>query len=72
MKWRAKSGGFISCIEKIKILDQNLQELLSLNLSPEAMEGSIEFKEAMEDCILLDALQEDLINYLHFPVASGK
>ena len=64
MKWRAKSGGFISCVEKIKILDQNLEELLSLNLSFQEIEHSVEFKEAMEDCILLDACRQDLIDYL--------
>ena len=64
MQWKAKNGGFISCVEKIKILDQNLEELLKLNLSFEEMEHSVEFKDAMEDCTLLGACVQDLIDYL--------
>jgi hypothetical protein len=37
MKWCLESGEVISCVEKLKILEENLEELISLKLSFEEL-----------------------------------
>ena len=52
MIWRDKEGRVVSCLEKIKVLNQNLQELYSLNLPFAEVKLTPEYQYALEDAIL--------------------
>ena len=54
MKWIDSSGKIISCLEKIKILDQNCVELQKMNLPLFDLKNTQEYKDALEDAILLN------------------
>lgn len=53
MIWLDAKGKTVSCHEKLKILNQNLEELQSLNLSFQKLTQTAEYKDALEDAILL-------------------
>lgn len=63
IKWKTPQGEVISCIEKLKVLNENLQELISLKLPFNQIQNTTEYKDAIEDCILLGASPQDLINF---------
>lgn len=69
MKWCLESGEVISCVEKLKILEENLEELASLKLPFAELQGTQEFKDALEDAVLLGIspiyFKEKIENYLH-------
>jgi hypothetical protein len=52
--WKSQSGELISCSEKLKVLNQNLEEILSI------------YKDALEDAILFgvspDSFKQIIIN----------
>jgi hypothetical protein len=52
MIWRDKEGKIVSCIEKIKVLNQNLQELYLLSLTFAEVKLTPEYQYALEDAIL--------------------
>jgi hypothetical protein len=54
MKWIDSSGKIISCLEKIKILDQNCIELQKMNLPLFDLKHTQEYRDALEDAILLN------------------
>ena len=68
MIWLDKENRKISCVEKIKILNQNLQELQRLNLTFSNIIKTVEYKDALEDAILLGItashFNNNLNNYL--------
>ncbi len=69
MKWCLESGEVISCVEKLKILEENLEELASLKLSFEELQETQEFKDALEDAVLFGIspiyFKEKIENYLY-------
>jgi len=68
MKWCLESGEVISCVEKLKILEENLEELISLKLSFEELQETQEFKDALEDAVLFGIssvyFKKNVENYL--------
>ena len=54
MIWKEVSGKTISCFEKIKILEQNLEELCQLNLSFDDIQNSTLYQYALEDALLFN------------------
>jgi hypothetical protein len=53
MIWLDREGEVISCFEKIKILNQNLDELKNLKLTLEEVFTTQEYRYAVEDAVLL-------------------
>lgn len=72
MKWCLESGEVVSCVEKLKILEENLEELASLKLSFEELQKTQEFADALEDAVLFgispvyfkDKVENYLCNYI--------
>ena len=51
--WRTPEGEFVSCVEKIKVLNENLQELRELA------------QEALEDAVLMGCDEAQFRRVLH-------
>lgn len=51
--WRDKNGNIIACTEKIKVMQQNMQELLDTA------------QDAFEDGLLMECTEAQLKDYLH-------
>ena len=68
MIWYDIQGNIISCLEKIKILNQNLEELKNLQLELKNIFNTKEYEYALEDAILLGVskveFDKNLTNYL--------
>jgi hypothetical protein len=57
--WHDTDGKVISCIEKIKILNQNFNELKNLHLDFIEIKKTVEYNYALEDAILMGIRKED-------------
>jgi hypothetical protein len=57
--WHDKNGKIISCVEKIKILNQNFHELKNLHLDFIKIKKTLEYDYALEDAILMGIGKED-------------
>jgi hypothetical protein len=62
--WQTTKGEIISCDGKLKILNQNLDELKSLKLPFNKLKQTKEFAYALEDAILFGISEEFFTKYL--------